>query len=370
MATGHTSCSEGEIVELEAIEQAIRNAFAKADVSNPAVRQKIYESAWTAHERSLTANGALDEVEREERRERLKSAITRIEAESRDPSRLAPEPVAERREPSLSVESAQRVEPAQRREPASGRVEPSLSGAAAPELESPDRSRADNYRPAHMQPRQKKTRERKKASGLTKFVIIFVILLVALGLLWLVASGLIHSKPAGNSTPPASSSGPAVGSHEPMKGGQLSAEGNWITIFDPSDMTRVSVAGRATATVTGDNLQKSLKIKSPGETDDITFQVGQGVLQQLVGKHAIFDIIAKAEDGTGTQMAVSCDFGGLAECGRKRYDVTDASNEYLFELQFPDGKKASTGGLIKINSDIARTGKAIDIFSIRVLVSN
>eukprot|EP01133_Synstelium_polycarpum_P027705 gene27705-33489_t len=73
---GHTSCFEGEIVELEAIEQAIRNTFAKADVSNPAVRQKIYESAWTAHERSLIANGALDEAEREERREHLKATIT------------------------------------------------------------------------------------------------------------------------------------------------------------------------------------------------------------------------------------------------------------------------------------------------------
>ncbi|NWP56914.1 hypothetical protein, partial [Escherichia coli] len=81
------------------------------------------------------------------------------------------------------------------------------------------------------------------------------------------------------------------------------------------------------------------RIKSPGENDDISFQVGQGVLQQLAGKHAIFDIIAKAEDGSATQMAVSCDFGALGDCGRKRYDVTDASNEYLFELQFPEGKK-------------------------------
>ncbi|MDP1159509.1 hypothetical protein, partial [Klebsiella variicola] len=88
---------------------------------------------------------------------------------------------------------------------------------------------------------------------------------------------------------------------------QLAADGNWISIFDPSDMTRVSMAGRATASGVGDNLQKFVRIKSPGENDDISFQVGQGVLQQLAGKHAIFDIIAKAEDGSATQMAVSCD---------------------------------------------------------------
>ncbi|MBA8877216.1 hypothetical protein [Phyllobacterium myrsinacearum] len=348
---------------MEAIEQAIRNAFAKADVSNPAVRQKIYESAWTAHERSLTANGALDESEREERRERLKAAITRIEGEARNPSHIAPEPVAERREPSISVE------PAQRRQPPAGRVEPSLDPSLDSDLGATDNRRADNYRPAYNQPREKKTRERQKARGLTKFIIIFVVLLVAIGVLWLVASGLINSKPSG-STPPASSSGPAAGSHEPMKEGQLSADGSWISIFDPSDMTRVSMAGRATASVAGDNVQKFVRIKSPGENDDVTFQVGQGVLQQLAGKHAIFDIIAKAEDGSSTQMAVSCDFGTLGDCGRKRYDVTDASNEYLFELQFPEGKKPAAGGFIKINSDIARTGKSIDIFSIRVLVAN
>ncbi|MGO4451777.1 hypothetical protein AB4Y96_22895 [Phyllobacterium sp. TAF24] len=348
---------------MEAIEQAIRNAFAKADVSNPAVRQKIYESAWTAHERSLTANGALDEAEREERRERLKAAITRIEGEARNPSRGAPEPVVERREPSISPE------PAQRRQAASGRVEPSMDASLDSDLGPTDNNRADNYRPAYNQPRVKKTREHQKARGLTKFIIIFAILLVAIGLLWLVASGLINSKPSG-STPPASSGGPAVGSHEPMKEGQLSADGNWISIFDPADMTRVSMSGRATASVAGDNVQKFVRIKSPGENDDITFQVGQGVLQQLAGKHAIFDIIAKAEDGSATQMAVSCDFGTLGDCGRKRYDVTDASNEYLFELQFPEGKKPAAGGFIKINSDIARTGKAIDVFSIRVLVSN
>jgi hypothetical protein len=348
---------------LEAIEQAIRNAFAKADVSNPAVRQKIYESAWTAHERSLIANGALDEAEREERREHLKATITRIEGESRDSSRVAPEPVAERREPSMSAG------PAQPRQTTSGRVEPSMGGSLDSDLGPTDNSRADNYRPAYNQPRVKKTRERQKARGLKKFVIMVAILLVAIGLLWLVASGLINSKPSG-STPPSSSAGPAVGSHEPMKGGQLAADGNWISIFDPSDMTRVSMAGRATASVAGDNLQKFVRIKSPGENDDISFQVGQGVLQQLAGKHAIFDIIAKAEDGSATQMAVSCDFGALGDCGRKRYDVTDASNEYLFELQFPEGKKPGAGGIIKINSDIARTGKAIDIFSIRVLVAN
>jgi hypothetical protein len=87
--------------------------LAKVDVGNPAIRQKVYESAWGAHERSLAANGALDDGQRDERRERLKDAITRIEKEVQATGSIVlpvPAPVVERREPVLS-QSATRIEP-------------------------------------------------------------------------------------------------------------------------------------------------------------------------------------------------------------------------------------------------------------------
>jgi hypothetical protein len=355
---------------LEAIEQAIRNALAKADAANPAIRQKIYESAWGAHERSLAANGALDDVQREERRERLKAAITRIEEEVQATGSIAPPPapapVATRREPILSSEAVQPRTPL-------GRVEPSLDAAPPPEIDAPEAVlnesvAADNYRPDKLRPRLKRQTERKKARGLTKFVIILAMLAVALGVLWLVATGIINSKP---SSIPASTGNPATSSsHEPIKEGALSSEGNWIKIFDPSDMTQVALAGRATATIAGDQLEKYVRIQSPTEADDISFKVGQGVLEQLAGKRAVFDIIAKAEDGTSTQMAVSCDFGALGECGRKRFDISDASKEYLVQMQFPADKKPVAGGVIKINSDVSQSGKSVDIISIRVQVAN
>jgi hypothetical protein len=355
---------------LEAIEQAIRNALTKADAANPAIRQKIYESAWGAHERSLAANGALDDEQREDRRERLKAAITRIEDEVQTTGAVtpppAPAPVAERREPILS---AQAVQP---RAPAVG-VEPSLNVASPPEIDAPEAVlnepvAADNYRPDRLRPRLKRKTERKKARGLTKFVIILAMLAVALGTLWLVASGIINSKPS--SIPPSTGNPAASSSHEPMKEGELSSGGNWIKIFDPSDMTQVALAGRATATIAGDQLEKYVRIQSPAEADDISFKVGQGVLEQLAGKRAVFDIIAKTEDGTSTQIAVGCDFGNLGDCGRKRFDISDASKEYLVQTQFPADKKPAAGGVIKINSDVSQSGKSVDIISIRVQVAN
>ncbi|EEZ06458.1 conserved hypothetical protein, partial [Brucella ceti M490/95/1] len=64
---------------MESIERAIRNAFAKADAHNPATRQRIYESAWGAHERAMATNTALSAAQKEQRREKLKDAISRIE---------------------------------------------------------------------------------------------------------------------------------------------------------------------------------------------------------------------------------------------------------------------------------------------------
>ncbi|MGN7771711.1 hypothetical protein [Phyllobacterium sp. 22552] len=359
---------------MEAIEQAIRNALAKADAKNPAIRQKVYESAWGAHERSLAANGALDDAQREERRERLKLAITKIENEAqaaRPVVNAAPAPVVEPREPSFSAAPA-----APRGRDA--RIEPTIGNAPAPELGAPELATdrpftAGNERPDYVKKdryrREKKQRqESKKATGLTKLLIVLALFVVAIVVLWMVATGIINSKP---SSVPASTGNPAAsGSHEPLKEGQLPSEGTWIGIFEPSDTTQVSVSGRATATIDGDQVQKYLRIKSPSEADEISFQIGEGVLQQLAGKTALFDIVARTPDGTATQMAVSCNFGNLGECGRKRYDVSDASKEYLVQVDFPADKKPSGNGAIRINSDISQTGKVVDIIAIRVQITN
>lgn len=352
---------------MEAIEQAIRKALAKSDVTNPAIRQKIYESAWGAHERSLAANGALDDRQREDRREMLKSAITRIEDEVQATGAITPPPVvvAEPREPVLGPVPT-------RPDDAPGRIEP-IIGMAAPEVESPeiaaDERSADNYRPERRQKKSRPDAEHRKASGPTKFLIICALLAAAAGLIWLVASGTI--KPAPSFAPSdRSNTAPTDSSNAPAKGGEASQQANWIEIFSPSDMSQVALEGRATATIGGDELEKYVRIQSPAEADTISFKVGQGVLDQLAGKTVVFDITAKAVDGTNSQIAVSCDFGNLGDCGRKRFDISDASKEYLVQVQFPEGKTPEAEGVIKINSDVSQSGKAVDIIAIRAQVAN
>ncbi len=112
-----------------------------------------------------------------------------------------------------------------------------------------------------------------------------------------------------------------------------------------------------------------LRIRSGASGAAVSFDVGQGVLKELAGKHAVFDVIARAEDGKDTQMSVDCNFGELGDCGRKRYGVGHERNEYLFEVEFP-AKQPGAAGTIAINSDFDKAGKAVDIYAIQVSVTD
>jgi hypothetical protein len=116
-----------------------------------------------------------------------------------------------------------------------------------------------------------------------------------------------------------------------------------------------------------DDTGSFLRVRSGNSGSAVSFDVGQGILETLAGKHAVFDILARAEDGKQTQISVDCNFGELGDCGRRRYAVGHQSNEYLFDVQFPD-KRPGAAGTIAVNSDFDGQGKSVDIYEIRVSV--
>ena len=128
-----------------------------------------------------------------------------------------------------------------------------------------------------------------------------------------------------------------------------------------------SAPNGATAEVSEDESGQFIRIRSGTTGAAVVFDVGQGILEQIVGKKAVFDISARAEDGTQTQISISCDFGELGDCGRQRYAVGYERGEYLFDVQLP-GNRPGAGGSIAVNSDFSNEGKAVDIYEIRVSV--
>jgi len=194
---------------------------------------------------------------------------------------------------------------------------------------------------------------------------------IAAGAWWAIRSGLFHMPEGGDRPPPvAAGSGDEAapaGEGGPQRPGEADQSRNWITVFAPNDPTHVSTPSDARAEVMQDDSGSFLRIRSGSSGSAISFDVGQGVLERLAGKHAVFDIVARAEEGKDTQMSIDCNFGELGDCGRKRYAVGHDRNDYLFDVQFPD-KQPGAAGAIAVNSDFDGEGKSVDIYEIKVSI--
>lgn len=212
---------------------------------------------------------------------------------------------------------------------------------------------------------ERRARRRFPAGALMGIALLAII---GLGAWWAVQSGML-SMPEGSGRPPAMAEGnsPPAGHGDAQHSGEASADRNWITVFTPSDPTQVATPSDARAEVMQDDTGTFLRVHSGPSGSSVSFDVGQGVLERLAGRHAVFDIVARAEEGKDTQMSVDCNFGELGGCDRKRYAVGQDRNDYLFDVQFPD-KEPGAAGSIAINSDFENQGKSVDIYEIRVSI--
>ncbi len=334
---------------MQGIESAIRNALTKADSSDPAVRQRIYESVWSAHERAMAANAQLSDPQRAERREKLKAAISHIEQEMRananrvsDEEMLTPAP---QYDGGLGVPE---LDHGDVRSQGKGSRKHKNKAEAEPDL---------GYEQGLSQPAKPKKRKKSRIFSLA----LPVAFLVTAGFIgWSLYNSFVTIGPVGNA--PLAQSGNAG----PVMQGNEADSKDWVTIFTPAQPDRISVQGKATAEIGGSGNARYVRIKSPTAADTASFDIGQGVLDQLEGKQATFEVMVRSDDGGTVQMSVSCDLGSLGDCGRKRYDVTDQQSSLLFDLPVPEVSSANSSGRLVLTSDINGTGKSIDIYTIRV----
>jgi hypothetical protein len=163
---------------------------------------------------------------------------------------------------------------------------------------------------------------------------------------------------------------------EPKPSAQMPAappvSDDWLMIFRPDNPGDLVVDPTIKADITGQGPLSRLRIEpAPSTTGDaaVVFAIGEGILQQLAGKKAVFDIVAAADKGSPTQISVLCDFAGLGDCGRKRYQIDDATSDNLFQIEFPGGAPQGAGEII-LNPDVDGKGRALIIYAIKVRVAN
>ena len=324
---------------MDPIEKAIRSAFAKGDPGDRAFREKVYRSAFGALDRAIQASPNMTEAIAARRRETLLAAITAIETEfvPARPAAPAAAPTPEGGAPEVTVPEA--PEPA---------LSPTLDGERRPAA----RRREETVgRTARMPPREdRRPRRRWRAAGL------LVLLLVVLGAAawWLAGPGSVLQQPrAGDEAPP-------------RVPGAADMPESWIDIFTPADPTTVSAPGDSQAEVMEDDSGRFIRIRSGASGSPVLFDIGQGILERAAGERAVFNIVARAPAGAATQISVDCSLGELGDCGRKRYAVGAAREEFLFEIDLPAVRPGS-GGTIAVNPDVEGGGKAVDIYAVRIL---
>lgn len=366
---------------MDVIEKAIRSAFEKGNAADQAFREKVYRQAFSALDRVLQANPGLTVETAMRRRKALQAKIVEIEQEFL-PGRPRPvvPPVASAVEPEPEPPALDAPEPQvaavetrndrQVDAPVVRRVDPVVPDD--PTIDQPLPPRPARTEPESATPAvDSDPRSRRRPSKFASFFVAASLFsLIAMGIWWGVQTGLIGS--AEQTEPvavePADPEDFEPGDDQPpVQPAEAVAERNWVLIFGPSDLDAMSAPADAKAEIVKRDNGDVLRITSGTSGSAILFDVGQGVLEQIAGKTATFDIVARAEDGKDTQMSVLCNFGELGDCGRKRYAVGNARADYLFELDVPQ-KKPGAGGTIAINSDFDKAGKSVDIYEIKVSV--
>ncbi|TIQ34489.1 MAG: hypothetical protein E5X48_17785 [Mesorhizobium sp.] len=399
---------------MDAIEKAIRNAFEKGNAEDRVFREKVYRSAFAALDRVLQANPNVTVEAAINRRKAVQAKIAEIESEFLPAVQAVPDVTL----PLDSGTSAGNAAPAPAVDTPSRSSAPSvdvprgsdqavpspsiiIDGPVQPDASDAPRSRVlprvpdimpDETLPnaptlddspgasvgngAEVAPDRDERRIRGRRLPLTAiFVAATLIAAAGIGLYFAKQTGVFKTAAELNTGPPepeptleGEESSQPTEPGSPQKSGEADQSKNWVNVFSPSDPTHVSTPSDAAADVMKDDTGQFLRIRSGASGSAIAFDVGQGVLEKLAGKHAMFDIIARSEEGKETQISVDCNFGEFGDCGRKRYAVGHERNEYLFDVQFPN-KHPGAAGTIAINSDFDKQGKSVDIYEIRVSIA-
>lgn len=401
---------------MDVIETAIRNAFEKGDATDRAFRERVYRSAFAALERALKANPNVTVETAISRRKNLQAKIVEIESEfvpaapasapdvraaeralddvRIEPPRAAPASPAQSVSPPVSLGEAPRERPASHEvavaPPAapSGRhiaPEPSVSAdridrpevepvlAGAPQFD-PRAERAapvagaEAAVPAQL---ERVVDDRRRRPFAAMFVIVTIAAAIGAGVWWGMSTGLFKSLAEIDTSvpnpPPVTAEEDFDPDEEPIGApalpGASDARRDWIGVFSPADASTVAAPGGTEAAAMSDDTGSFLRVRSTSDAA-VVFDVGQGVLERLAGKRVVFAIVARAEEGKETQISISCNFGELGGCGRKRYAVGYERGDFLFEVEFP-AKQPGAAGTIAIVSDIAGEGKAIDVYEIK-----
>jgi hypothetical protein len=197
-------------------------------------------------------------------------------------------------------------------------------------------------------------------------IVATLVAIVAIGGWWMWATGFLDGDDGSVPNPPVQLEEEEFTPGAPPPLSQDgAAERSWITVFSAAEPGGVTAAAGGSVEALEDDGQPFLRLNSGATGAAVSIPVAAAALEAVAGGVAVFDIVARAREGEETQISVSCDFGVLGDCGRRRYVVGLHRSDFLFDVELGAGSPGPDN-VISIVTDVDGTGKAIDLFEIRL----
>lgn len=392
-------------------EGLIRQALARQNADDPAIREKIYQSSRNALARMIASGKAQSPEIINRQREALENSIRRIEAgyathqqaQPKAPSRPQPrrDPPAEHEwtPPPPAGNAAQaeyhETQPQFDRDDGapipearldSRRAGSPTAGAradvrAVPVPQGMQRAPYPGYEdeggmqefavdaddvPAHARPRRNSRR------GFT--IAAFIVLLLVVG-------GLVYflfEVVSGGSAPENQATNQPSGQQEAAPG-EAVANADYITVLSPVDTGALVTAGRGKAQIVNQSntdYVRLISLRPDSRLDEtanpILLEIEPGVLQQIAGKRVTVEIQAKSGDSGPANFAVGCEVNGDDICGRRRFRIGLQPEATVFPMAVSSNIPSDARAYLTISTDVTNTalqsgeGSAVDILYARL----
>lgn len=393
-------------------EGLIRQALARQNADDPAIREKIYQSSRNALARMIASGKAQSPEIINRQREALENSIRRIEAgyathqnaQPKEPSQppprheppahhgwTPPPPPAENaaqaeyhetqpqfdREYDAPMPEARLDSPRTGSSPAGARADvravsvprgmqrapyPGYEGEGGIQEFAVD---ADDV-PAHARPRRNSRR------GFT--IAAFIVLLLVVG-------GLVYflfEVVSGSGAPENQATNQPSGQQEAEPGDPV-ANADYITVLSPVDTGALVTAGRGKAEIVNQSntdYVRLISLRPDSRLDEtanpILLEIEPGVLQQIAGKRVTVEIQAKSGDSGPANFAVGCEVNGDDICGRRRFRIGLQPEATVFPMAVSSNIPSDARAYLTISTDVTNTalqsgeGSAVDILYARL----
>ncbi|MCG6857479.1 MAG: hypothetical protein LJE67_05380 [Salaquimonas sp.] len=374
-------------------EGLIRQALARQDDSDPAIREKVYQSSRKALARMIASSGVQPPDVINRQRVALEDSIQRIEAGYQH--RQAPRPVVEepylppRRERDVADDDQHgHAWPVDNETVHKSDHAPFASGpdssdvhAMPPPVERSDQAyggrEAEHGRAGGEHQRGREAED----STLFRRIIAILALIAILGVIGWMGYALVGSlmdkwQSVGGATPPASSQG-----SDPADQDEL-ANASYITVLSAGDTAALDTAGRGKAEIVSQSNLEMIRLVSLRPADarnepapPILVKLQEGVLPRIAGNRVTVEILAKSGSAGPATFAVGCDFGGQDLCGRKRFRVGIQPEAIVFTINVDASLATAKPAYLSISTDISNDaeltgeGDPLDLLYIRLRLS-